>query len=252
MSEHTRRFSDRVDDYVRYRPGYPDDLVTTLLDRSGLQNHGVAADIGSGTGIFTAKLLEAGLQVFGVEPNDEMRRAAEYLLEGYNGFTSIAAPAENTGLEDSSVDLITAAQAFHWFNNQPTREEFRRILKPAGHLALIWNRRRTEQAFQRDYDALLRERAPEYGKVNHMNLDDSEIAGFFDSDGPEKHHFTYRQSFEFESLLGRVKSSSYCPLEGSDAFRNLRAGLLELFEKHAVDGTIDFEYDTHLYLGHMA
>ena len=251
MTDSTRRFSGRVDDYVRYRPGYPDELIEALMERCGLGPGATVADIGSGTGIFSAKLLDAGLRVYAVEPNDAMRAAAERQLAARNGFTSVAAAAESTALDTDSLDLITAAQAFHWFNNEPARNEFRRVLKPGGYLALIWNRRRTGRAFQDEYDALLRRRAPDYGKVNHMNLDDREIADFYAPETMRKLRFDYRQRLDFDSLLGRLRSSSYCPAEDSDAFRLLRDELAVLFDRHAVDGRIDFEYDTHLYLGRM-
>lgn len=251
MADSTRRFSDRVDDYVRYRPGYPDELVAVLIEGCGLKAGAAVADIGSGTGIFTARLVDAGLQVNAVEPNREMRRAAERMLGAKPGFTSIAAPAEATGLGPESVNLITAAQAFHWFNNEVVQTEFRRILRPDGHLALIWNRRRIRQSLQQKFESVLRRRAPEYGKVNHMSLDDREIGAFFGAVPPEKLCFEYRQRLDFDGLLGRVKSSSYCPLEGSDEFDKLRDDLLALFDDYASDGAIDFEYDTHLYLGQM-
>ena len=251
MSDATRRFSDRVEDYIRFRPGYPEELITFLLDQTGLGTRSRAADIGSGTGIFSHLLLNAGLVVYAVEPNPEMRAAAENLHADHPGFHSIAAPAEATGLDDQSLDLVTAAQAFHWFNNEPTRSEFTRILKAEGYLALIWNRRRIGQDFQREYEAVLRRRAPEYSKVNHMNLDNDDIGKFFAPDSLEKLTFDNRQQFDFDGLLGRVKSSSYCPMENSDEFELLRDDLRVLFEKHRVDGTIDFEYDTDLYLGRI-
>ena len=249
MSDHAGRFSNRVDDYIRYRPGYPKALITTLLEKTGLAAGAKVADIGSGTGIFTRLLLDAGFTVYAVEPNPEMRTAAEHSHADQTGFFSIAAPAEATGLKNKSLDLITAAQAFHWFNNPPTQLEFSRILKPEGYLALIWNRRRTEQAFQREYESILRRHAPEYSTANHMNLNDDEICSFFTRGKIEKLIFENFQEFDFDSLLGRVKSSSYCPAEDSEDFRQLSADLSVLFDDSNVDGKIKFEYHTDLYLG---
>ena len=251
MAEATRRFSDRVDDYIRYRPGYPEELIHTLLTETKTSGDATVADIGSGTGIFTRLLLDAGISVYAVEPNSEMRTAAEELLSDRPGYTSVGAPAEATGLEEDSVDLITAAQAFHWFNNETTRVEFGRILKADGHLALIWNRRRIAKAFQLDYENLLRCHAPEYNAVNHMNLDDDEIGVFFARGSMKKFSFEYSQEFDFAGLLGRVKSSSYCPVEGSDAFSKLHDDLQILYEEHQLRGKIDFEYDSNLYLGRI-
>ena len=252
MPDATHRFSDRVEAYVRYRPGYPDELVATLLEQTGLDDKATVADIGSGTGIFTRLLLEAGLEVFAVEPNNEMREAAEELLSDVPIFNSVGAAAEDTGLEDDSVDLITAAQAFHWFNNETTRQEFRRILKPGGRLALIWNRRNTSQPFQQAYDGILREFAPEYGVVNHMNLSNDDIAAFFAAGSMTLLNFEYCQRLDFPGLLGRLKSASYCPAEDSPQYIPLVTELLALFDQYTINGVIDFEYDTQLYLGPVA
>jgi SAM-dependent methyltransferase len=251
MTDSTQRFSGRVEDYVRYRPGYPTELAPRLLQKSGLGAGAVAADIGSGTGIFTRLLLQQGLKVYAIEPNAPMRAAAQATLGDEPHFTSVDAPAEDTGLDDDSVDLITAAQAFHWFNNDAAKTEFRRILKPTGRLALLWNRRKLSQPFQKAYDAMLRELSPEYGKVNHMNLDAGEIAAFFAPGKMEVEHFDYRQKLDFPGLLGRLKSSSYCPTEDSPHYIPLVTELLALFDQYAVDGSIDFAYDTELYLGPM-
>lgn len=246
------RFSDRVADYVRFRPGYPPGLVTTLLE-GGVDPASLrAADIGSGTGIFTRLLLERGVTVTGVEPNANMRAAAESWLQPFEKFTSLGGTAENTGLEKAGFDLVTAAQAFHWFHNMRTRAEFARILKPEGRLALIWNRRRLSDPLQRSYDALLRELAPEYGKVNHLTLDDDEIGQFFATGKMSLSCFDNRQQLDFEGLLGRLRSASYCPPEDSSEYLALVAKLEQLFTRHAIDGVVRFAYDSHLYIGPVA
>lgn len=251
MADATQRFSDRVENYVRHRPSYPSELLQALSHKTGLADDAVVADIGSGTGILTRLLLEQNLNVLGIEPNTNMRAAAEALLSGYPGFTSIDAPAERTGLEDNSVDLITAAQAFHWFNNTETKTEFERILKPGGKLALIWNRRDVKQPFQQAYDAVLKIYAPEYGVVNHMNLTETDLAGFFSRGQMEVSHFDYSQQLTFADLLGRLKSSSYCPAESSPQYPSLVAELAAPFEQFAVNAVIDFQYQTELYFGPM-
>src|SRR5712691_7831802 len=141
-----QRFSNRVADYVRYRPGYPPAVLDLLRTDCGLRPDHVVADIGSGTGILSKLFLENGNRVFGVEPNAEMRQAGEEYLASYDGFSSIEGSAESTTLADSSVDFITAAQAFHWFDPQAARREFARILKPGGWVVILWNDRRMEEA----------------------------------------------------------------------------------------------------------
>jgi len=252
MTDSTRRFSDRVEAYAKYRPGYPAELVQTLLQKIMLDAGAVVADIGSGTGIFTRLLLDQQLKVFAIEPNANMRHAAEGLFSGYPHFTSVDAPAEHTGLADNSVDLITAAQAFHWFNNAATKTEFRRILKTDGKLALIWNKRKISQPFQQAYDAILKAYVPEYEEVNHMNLGETEIAEFFTVGQMEVLRFDNSQQLTFSGLLGRLKSSSYCPAESSPQYPSLVAELAALFEQFALNNMIDFQYDTQLYLGPIA
>ena len=249
MTDSTQRFSTRVEDYIKFRPGYPAALISALLDKTGLDPGATVADVGSGTGIFTRLLLDQGLRVTAVEPNANMRHAAEKLLSGYSRFTSIDASAELTGLADHSIDLITAAQAFHWFDNEATRTEFGRILKPGGKLALIWNKRDVNQAFQQAYQAILEEFAPEYGKVNHMNLTEDDIAGFLAAGSMEIMHFDNIQRLDYSGLLGRLKSASYCPAEDSPQYIPMVTELLALFDQFAVNCMIEFEYDTQLYLG---
>ena len=252
MADPRKRFSDRVANYIRFRPGYPESLLPVLLPAAQSRDSVSIADVGSGTGIFTRLLLQQGDTVYGVEPNANMRRAAEEYLADYEKFVSIDGDAENTGLADASVDLVTAAQAFHWFNNDASKTEFNRILKPDGRLALIWNQRRMEQPFQQAYEALLRELAPEYGKVNHMNLDENDIAPFFRPGQMQVSHFDNYQQFDFEGLTGRLKSSSYCPNENTPEYARLIDALSGLFDTHAIDGRLIFEYDTRLYLGPIA
>lgn len=252
MNDSTQRFSDRVEAYVKYRPGYPAELVPQLLGQTGLDADAVAADIGSGTGIFTARLLEQGLDVYAVEPNQPMRAAAEAQFGANPRFHSVDAGADDTGLEPASIDLLTAAQAFHWFNNDATLNEFRRILKPAGQLALIWNRRNTGQPFQQAYDNLLREFAPEYGKVNHMSLEPDDIGTFYARNQMQLVHFDNHQRLDFAGLLGRLKSASYCPVEDSPLYIPLVNELLAQFDRHARDGQIDFTYDTQVFFGPLS
>ncbi len=252
MTDPRHRFSSRVGNYVKFRPGYPVALVSALLASIDSARKLVAADIGSGTGLFTRLLLAQGVKVYGVEPNANMRGAAETELASYGNFVSVDGSAEHTGLADGMADLVTAAQSFHWFNNDRSREEFRRILKNGGRLALIWNRRKLSRPFQQGYDALLREFAPGYENVNHMNLSEDEIAGFFSAGRMEVSCFDNNQQLDFNALIGRLGSSSYCPDEDSDEYKTLIAKLRLLHAKHAKDGIVRFEYDTWLYLGPVA
>ncbi len=164
----TQRFSSRVSNYVRYRPGYPSAVLELLKHDCRLTPSAVIADVASGTGIFTRLLLENGNRVFAVEPNPEMRQAAEELLAGFPKFTSVSGSAEATTLAEHGVDFVTAAQAAHWFDREKARREFVRILKPGGWAVLLWNERLTDTTpFLRDYEKLLLTFATDYQEVRH-------------------------------------------------------------------------------------
>ncbi len=244
----TERFSDRVSSYLKYRPSYPPALIDTLVEQCQLNSNSIIADIGSGTGKLTELLLARDLRVTGVEPNKEMREAAEVLLGTLNGFTSIAGQSEATGLPDGYTDLVTAAQAFHWFDIEKTRGEFKRILKPDGRIALIWNQRDINHTFQREYDEMLTRLAPEYSKVNHRNIKDSDIEAFYLPKKVQKFSFSYGQEFDLESLLGRMQSSSYTPKDGTPESSLLTSAAEALFARHEQSGLVEFTYQTNLFL----
>ena len=247
-----QRFTERVRDYVRYRPGYPETLVDALFAAVGEPRELEIADIGSGSGIFSRLLIERGAAVYGVEPNAAMRAAAESELGAEPRFTSIDGEAGETGLADASVDLVTAAQAFHWFHNARTLAEFARILRPGGQLALIWNRRRLQEPFQHAYEALLHEFCADYRRVDHQRLDDQGLDGCFETGRMTVSNFDNFQLLDFDGLLGRLKSASYCPPEDSPTWAALRAELEHLFAQHARAGVLEFAYESRLYLGPIA
>lgn len=245
----TRRFSDRVDLYVRYRPGYPEALLRALVDEVGLGASWTVADVGSGTGISSKLLLRTGCTVHAVEPNREMRAAAEEALAGEPGFHSVAGRAEETGLPDEHIDLVTAGQAFHWFDRERARSEWLRILRPGGLVALFWNSRRTESTpFLRAYEDLLRRYGTDYERVDHAQIDDAVLERFFG--GPfETRIFDNAQEFDFEGLRGRLLSSSYAPGPGHPDHEPMLRALREIFDEHQENGRVRWEYDTRLYWG---
>lgn len=244
----TERFSSRVADYVRYRPSYPSEVFDLLRAECGLAPGVSVADIGSGTGIFSRPLLERGAEVFGVEPNADMRNAADDFIGQNENFHSVAATAEHTTLADHSVDLITCAQAFHWFDHVAVMEEFRRILKPGGCLFLVWNERKaTPSAFLREYEQALREYCPEYLKVDHRNVQASDLSRFFKE--MKRATFANQQMVDEEGFLGRASSSSYAPNEGQPRYEEFYDELRRLFALHHVRGMVALDYDTECYYG---
>lgn len=250
-SNATSRFSDRVENYVRYRPGYPPDVLQVLQRECGLDPGHVIADIASGTGIWTRMLLENGNRVFGVEPNAEMRQAGERLLAGFPKFTSLAGSAEVTTLPDNSVDFVTAAQAAHWFDRDPARREFVRILKPDGWLVLLWNERLTDStAFLRDYEQLLLAFGTDYQEVRHERTTEA-VNEFFDPALFQERVFAMRQEFDYAGLEGRLLSSSYAPGPNHSNHAPMLRELRRIFAAHAVAGRVTFDYKTRVYFGRL-
>ena len=248
----TERFSSRVDNYLRYRPDYPEAVFGLLSERCGLAPGAAVADLGSGTGILTTQLLEHGAEVFAVEPNRGMREAAERQLSGRPGFHSCPGTAEATTLADHSIRLIVAAQAFHWFHPQRARTEMLRILAPGGSVALIWNERPPEATpFFDAYEQLLRRHCAEYDQVTGSRANPETVRSYLGCD-PQLATFPHRQILDFEGLQGRLMSSSYAPEPGHPEHEPLLAGLRGLFERHAEEGRVEFPYRTLVFFGRPA
>lgn len=248
----TMRFSGRVEAYARHRPGYPRTIVDALLSSGDLRAGDRVADIGCGTGRLSVLFLDAGCHVVGVEPNDEMRAAAETLLAAEARFESRRGRAEETGLPEASVDLAVAGQAFHWFDRGPAREEMNRILRPGGKVFLIWNVRLVDASpFMTEYDRLLQVHSMQGERVGHHNPEDDDIRSFFV--GPvriltEKHS----QHLDEAGLEGRLLSSSYVPEIGHPGHGRMMSDMRDLFDRHERGGRIAFEYEARGYLGRLS
>lgn len=251
-SDPTKRFSDRVELYLRFRPRYPVAMLTFFRNLGLLPTH-VVADIGSGTGFLSELFLANDNRVFAVEPNDAMRAAAEEIHGDDPNFTSVAGTAEQTGLEEKSVDLVVAGQAFHWFEPVASRRELERILRPGGLVALIWNDRRTEaDPFAEAYEELLRAHATDYEAVCNRRLVENDASAIHDFFAPSKVSlvtFENGQTFDFDGLSGRLLSSSYAPLPGQPGHEEMMARLAEIFEQYQESGVVRFEYTTSVYYG---
>jgi SAM-dependent methyltransferase len=249
MLNSTERFSSRVENYIKYRPSYPAAVLELLSARCGLGATSTVADVGSGTGILTELLLETGAAVFAIEPNRSMREAAERHLNDYGRFRSVDGTAEATTLSAASVDLVTASQAFHWFDVQKSRLELKRILRADGWVALIWNERPVEAVpLLDDYDALLRRYCSEYDKIKNTRADEAKIREFLGR-RPEAAVFANRQVFDYAGLEGRLMSSSYAPEPGSPLHEPMISGLREIFDRHNRAGKVQFPYRTLVYFG---
>ncbi len=242
------RFSERVENYNRHRPGYPRDIIDVFTGKYSLNPNCAIADIGSGTGIFSQLLLENGFKVFSVEPNREMRAYAESNLSKFPGFTSCPGSAEKTTLASNSVEAITVAQAFHWFDIEPTVREFNRILKQNGLVFLIWNERKVDNSrFQKSYEEALIKYCPEYGEIDHRNFTRERIDSIFRDKRINEHHFENQQVFDLESLIGRLESSSYCPGKDHKNYSPLIESIKNIFETYCKDEQVVIEYDCVMY-----
>ncbi len=252
MTDPTKRFSSRVDNYVRYRPRYPTAILECLRNDCHLSPASVIADLGSGTGFLAELFLANGNVVFGIEPNREMREAGERLLKSYPNFKSLPGAAEATGLANRSVDFVAAGQAFHWFDRERCRGEFERILQPGGWVALVWNERRTDSsAFLAEYEQLLQTYSTDYSRVDHRRIDAAVLRDFFGVD-PVLKRFANHQQGDFEFLRGRLLSSSYVPDAGEAGHAEMLAALERLFGAHRGKDGVLLEYDTLLYYGRLA
>ncbi|HMF31731.1 MAG TPA: class I SAM-dependent methyltransferase [Candidatus Lokiarchaeia archaeon] len=251
VSDPTRRFSNRVENYVKYRPGYPPGIINLLQAECGLTGGSIVADVGSGTGLLAILFLKNGNDVFGVEPNAEMREAGEQLLQDYTHFHSIDGRAEDTTLPDGSVNFVTAGQAFHWFDREQARTEFLRILQPPGWIVLVWNERRiTGNPFQEAYEELVQTYGKDYAEVNHRQVDESALGAFFNQ-GYAEQTFQNAQTFDFTGLRGRLLSSSYVPEAGDPGHEEMLTELEAIFSSFADHGYVTIQYDTRVYYGRV-
>jgi len=175
----TERFSDRVQDYIKFRPGYPKGLIDQLGDLLKTHENVNVADVGAGSGILTKLLVSLSDQIYALEPNTEMREAGADLMKGFPNIHFSHGTGEQTGLENKSIDLITVAQAFHWFDTEKAKEEFRRILTVNGVIALIWNDRSIESDFEIGYEQLLIKYGTDYQEVNHKKYSEKVLSAFF-------------------------------------------------------------------------
>ncbi len=244
------RFSDRVDDYARYRPGYAEELYARLRAATGLGEGTIVADVGSGTGLFARGLLDLGCRVLGIEPDAAMRSAAERELAGHPGFESIDGTAEATGLPPASVDLVTAAQAFHWFDPVAFRAECRRILRPGGWCALAWNSWDVGSPdLGADCHALYTALIPEYAHVSRKRSTDHDIQAFFRRGGHTHEAWPVEQPQDRAAFEGGCRSASYMPKPGQPGHDEVWEGLRKIFDRHQTGGLIRTRYQSELCLG---
>lgn len=245
------KFTGKADVYAKYRPSYPDSLIDYLYSEIGFNENSLIADIGAGTGILTELLLKKKSFVYGVEPNDDMRCVAECSITKYKNYTSVKATAENTTLKSSSVDFITTAQAFHWFDRELFKHECNRILKPGGKVILIWNNRDGQSPQVIENDKVNREYCPHFtGFSGGMSGDSSDDYNDFFKDGIYKNKvFDNSLIFNEDYFIGRNLSASYAPKVTDKNYIPYITELKRLFVKYSDNGLISIPNYTHSYIG---
>jgi ubiquinone/menaquinone biosynthesis C-methylase UbiE len=252
MEDSIGRFSRIVENYIQYRPNYPQAIVEFLQTVSQLTNDATIADIGSGTGLLAKIFLQNGYGVFGVEPNPEMRRAGQHILRDYPRFISVAATAEETTLEAQSVGIITAGQAFHWFQRDKTRQEFARILKPEGWVALMWNIPRQTTPFLVAYDQFWRKYLDPQVHTSEMDAQILESLRAWYAPGQlNRQTFDNPQVVDYEGLRGRVLSSSAAPTPDQPQYSAMLEELEAVFQTYQVHGKVNIEYECQMYYGQL-
>lgn len=245
-----KRFSSRVEKYIKYRPSYPQNVVEFFKEKEILSTNSVIADIGSGTGILSKLFLKEGNLVYGVEPNIDMRNAGKKVLKKCSNFISINGSAEFTKLDTNSIDIITAGQSFHWFNLEKAKLEFLRILKPNGWVILIWNRRKKHtNEFLNEYEKFLLKYGTDYKAIEKSKLD---FDKFFGGINYKLVKFDNYQIFDYKGLEGRLLSTSYMPLDDHPKYNNMLLDLKQLFKKYQENELIKFEYDTEAIYGQLS
>jgi len=252
LSNPTERFTGRVESYRRFRPTYPPAVVDLLCRECCLGSDSQIADIAAGTGLLTQVFLAAGFPVTAVEPNAEMRTACATLESQYARLRVIDGAAEATGLPGRSTDLITVAQAMHWFDLDRTRAEFARILRPGGRCAVIYNNRRLSgDPFHDRYERLLLEFGIDYGAVKQQHVGRKRLAQFFSPSPMTCVSIPNPQPLSLEELEGRILSSSYMPQPTRPRFEEMRAAIDRLFADTQSKNTVTMHHDCVICWGQL-
>ena len=231
-------FASAAEVYERARPSYPEDAVAWLVERTGLGPGKTVLDVGAGTGKLTRLLVPSGARVVAVEPIAEMRALIPD-AEAVDG------TAEELPFGDGTADVITVAQAFHWFAHDRALPELHRVLRPGGPLALVWNMRDLDDLVQRGVEDLL---APLRGETPLRQTgywrEPLERSPLFDA-GVIR-HFRYEQRFTTDDLCDRVASTSFVaamsPAERDSLLARVRA------LTHGLEDPFPFPYLTEVHL----
>lgn len=238
--------------YDAHRPSYPAAAMTMLTNLGALSPQSVVADVGSGTGIFSKVLLDNGCRVFGVEPLVELSEVANVRLADHLRFTNILGSAEETSLDDSSVDLVTAASALHWFDADAARNEFRRILREPGWTAALWNFRMTgDSAFDKAFDRLWRREFGPPPAATRREIECVIAPRFFSNSTFERYAFENPLLCNEDGLVGLAASSSHAPGRDDPKWLEVEQHIRRLHRLHQREGLVQVSYETMMYCGRL-
>ena len=249
--DNTQRFSDLANDYTIGRPAYANTFIESLYSQYGFSEKSVIADIGSGTGKFAKQLLDRGSLVYCIEPNDDMRKIAIEELGKYKSFHAVDGTATATKLDEKSVDYITTAQAFHWFDVALFQKECRRILRDNGRVLLIWNMRDMSSEINQVSFGIYSKYCPNFkGFGGGIQKDDIRIKQFFES-GYEYVEFDNPLYYDKNKFISRSLSGSYSLKNGDKHYCEYLDALSALFEKYSRDNVLIMANKTVAYIGRM-
>ena len=246
------RFTTKAVRYDRYRWGYAPESIHHLLDITSLGRQSYVADIGSGTGILTKELVDKVDTIYAVEPNQVMRQIAECHLGQYPAFISVDGKAEATTLPDQSVDLIVVATALHWFEPEPTLQEFRRILKPDGWLAVFFHSKINQDLYQALQTISCEENGWDLTSGRKPIRGDSHTDYYFGEHQMEKVTFPQIRHENWEAFSGGILSDSHAPEDKNPKFPRFMADLRAVFDQFNTNGMIQIMGGTELMIGKIS
>lgn len=245
-----QRFSTKAEKYARYRWDYAPEAIKVLFAVTGISSDSTVADVGAGTGILTKHFTGKVGTVFAVEPNVEMRQIGERNLAAPN-LHWIDARAEATTFPDRSIDLILVGQALHWFEPKAARQEFQRILKPQGWLAILSNHPQ-DPALQAAFQAICTEENG-WTVSDHAALPPRQPFGFYYAPNEFlQYNFLWESRENWEIFLGGTISAADAPDEDHPLYPRFEASLKEIFDRFSAGGWMNIHACTELKLGRMS
>ncbi|MDE3170148.1 MAG: class I SAM-dependent methyltransferase [Acidobacteriota bacterium] len=248
----TGRFSGRAEVYRRYRSRYPREIIPLLREKCGLTPESIVADIGAGTGMLAELFLENGNVVYAIEPNADMRAACEDLTGQFSSLTCIDGTAEDTHLPNHSIDLIAVGRAFHWFDHEKCRPEFKRILRPDGWIVLAGlGPRRGKEPVQDEYQQILREHGIDYSRLRDRYNVKEAVRPFFKGGTLYQAEFPGFEELTYEGLEGHTISLSVTPQPNHPGFPAMQDALKKYFEKFERNGKLRLPTNCHVYMGQL-